>query len=296
MNHLLLRSRLLPISHSVGRPFSRLPLPSSIPPSSLRPLVAFSPLSASPPHLILPAHTRTIPLASTGQSVKLISDGGPLEQGGRECWVLGNGSLVGWGWHSDEFRPWAEQLLKLKGSKLKGEEEQLDFSVDSEVDAPRFERDVLVLPTSASQSTPTSSPSTPSSSSIPESELTQLLIRYAVSEALSHSSQLNVVEGQLDSLLSKDIDVPSFLAKHGRGPYSRKQVIQRLGEFMEVRQAVSLKGLGDLPDFYWEEPLLESESQIRQTRPSNNTQEAHIKRLQLPFCLTRVLQGHLAAA
>ena len=51
--------------------------------------------------------------------------------------------------------------------------------------------------------------------------------------------------------------MPSYLAKHGRGPYARKKVIQRLGELLEVRQKVS-SSLGDVPDLYWEEPLLES--------------------------------------
>lgn len=119
-----------------------------------------------------------------------------------------------------------------------------------------------MLPSTPSPSAPSveASASDPALADAAEPDLTQLLIRYAISEALSHSSQLNIVEAQLDSLVSKDVDVPSYLAKHGRGPYSRKQVIQRLGEFLEVRQKVSLKGLGDVPDLYWEEPLLESAS------------------------------------
>jgi hypothetical protein len=125
--------------------------------------------------------------------------------------------------------------------------------------APRLEGDIVILPSTPSPSAPNVDPtSTPvPSSSPPEPELTQLLIRYAISEALSHSPTLSIVEARLDALVQKDAGVPSYLAKHGHGPYSRKEVIQRLGELLEVRQKVS-RSLGDVPDLYWEEPLLES--------------------------------------
>ena len=34
----------------------------------------------------------------------------------------------------------------------------------------------------------------------------------------------------------------------------------RLGELLVVRQGVNLQGVGDIPELYWDEPVLESES------------------------------------
>ena len=33
----------------------------------------------------------------------------------------------------------------------------------------------------------------------------------------------------------------------------------RLGELLVVRQGVNLQGVGDIPELYWDEPVLESE-------------------------------------
>lgn len=128
----------------IHRSISRLPLPPSISPSSLRPIVAFTPLVPLPPSaLILPANVRSIPL-STGQTARYVQEGGPLEVGGAECWILDGGTVVGWGLEGDELRAWAARLWKQQPAAAKasragsgspdvfplGETEQLDFVVD----------------------------------------------------------------------------------------------------------------------------------------------------------------------
>ena len=125
---------------SLSRSISRLPLPPSIPPSALRPLVAFAPLvPRSTASLVLPASVRSIPL-STGQTAFYVQEGGSLEAGGRECWILNGGTVVGWGLESDELRAWAARLWKQRPANAAGqpssplpagETEQLDFFVDS---------------------------------------------------------------------------------------------------------------------------------------------------------------------
>lgn len=122
-------------------------------------------------------------------------------------------SFVSWGLGRDAAWEWWSGLNKPDGFEIgryaKMEEESLDFFVDPQ-DVTRLQGDTVLLgPTN-------------------ESSLTSsLLSRYTFSEALSRSSQLSVLEGQLALLLSKVQSVPAFLAKEGKGPYKRKEVIQR---------------------------------------------------------------------
>lgn len=130
------------------RSFSRMPLPPSIPASALRPLVAFSPLSPPrPTTLRLPAaDTRSVPLAGTGHTARVVQEGGPLAQGGRECWILANGSVVGWGVEGAELRAWAGRLWQHPSgtAAVAGDEEQLDFLVDGSSCVQRPCRALLV--------------------------------------------------------------------------------------------------------------------------------------------------------
>ncbi|KAL7414414.1 hypothetical protein BDY24DRAFT_386870 [Mrakia frigida] len=159
-----------------------------------------------------------------------------------EIWILENGSFVSWGLERDVAWKWWTNLAKPAGFEVgrypKMEDESLDFFVDPAEPTTRLQGDTVLLASS-------------------QSSTSSLLSRYTFSEALSRSSQLSVLESQLASLLARVQSVPAFLAKEGKGPYKRKEVIQRLGELLVVRQGVNLQGVGDIPELYWDEPVLE---------------------------------------
>lgn len=89
-----------------------------------------------------------------------------------------------------------------------------------------------------------------------------LLARYAFSQALARSSALSVLETKLDSYLSSVSVLPVLLSKTGKPGLGRRELIMKLGELMIFRQGLNLnhENFLDTPDFYWAEPVLESEA------------------------------------
>ncbi|CDZ98344.1 Uncharacterized conserved protein [Phaffia rhodozyma] len=159
-----------------------------------------------------------------------------------EIWILRNGSFVTWGLERDQALNWWRKLSKPAGFEVGPyevvEDESLEFYIDPAEPNTRLQGDIIILSSKHS--------SAPNEST--------LLTRYTFSEAISRSSQLSVIEGQLLNLLNKVQFVPQYLATQGKGPYKRKEVIKLLGELLVVRQAVNLQGVGDTPELFWDAP------------------------------------------
>lgn len=98
---------------------------------------------------------------------------------------------------------------------------------------------------------------------LPASVLSQdtLLARYSFSQALSRSTSLSALEVSLESYLSSVSGLPHSLEKTGKPGLARRELIKKLGELMKFRQGLNLsrENFSDTPDFYWAEPVLESE-------------------------------------
>ena len=88
-----------------------------------------------------------------------------------------------------------------------------------------------------------------------------LLARYAFSQALSRSTSLSALEVSLDNYLSSVSGLPHSLEATGKPGLARRELIKKLGELMKFRQGLNLsrENFSDTPDFYWAEPVLESE-------------------------------------
>lgn len=89
--------------------------------------------------------------------------------------------------------------------------------------------------------------------------------RYAFSQALARSTSLSALETALDSYLSSVSELPDTLSSTGKPGLSRKELIKKLGELLKFRQGLNLnrENFEDIPDFYWAEASLESESCFR---------------------------------
>lgn len=118
--------------------------------------------------------------------------------------------------------------------------------------------DLIILGDSPSPEDPTSLPQLPSEMVLPKETL---LARYAFSQALARSSALSALETKLDSYLSSVSVLPVLLSKTGKPGLGRRELIMKLGELMIFRQGLNLnhENFLDTPDFYWAEPVLESE-------------------------------------
>jgi len=92
-----------------------------------------------------------------------------------------------------------------------------------------------------------------------------LLTRYAYSQALSRSTALSALEVSLDDYLTSMALLPNSLEQTGKPGMGRTQLIKKLGQLMKFRQGLNLnrENFSDVPDFYWGEPELESESSPR---------------------------------
>ena len=83
--------------------------------------------------------------------------------------------------------------------------------------------------------------------------------RYAFSQALARSTALAAFESRLDAFISSVERLPQTLSETGVPGLKRKQIIQKLGQLLKFRQGLNLsrQNFGDMPDFYWAEPVLE---------------------------------------
>lgn len=88
-----------------------------------------------------------------------------------------------------------------------------------------------------------------------------VLARYAYSQALSRSTALSALEVSLEQYLSSMALLPDTLQRTGKPGMSRQQLVMKLGELLKFRQGLNLnrENFADTPDFYWAEPVLESE-------------------------------------
>ena len=88
-----------------------------------------------------------------------------------------------------------------------------------------------------------------------------VLARYAYSQALSRSTALSALEVSLERYLSSMALLPDTLQRTGKPGMSRQQLVMKLGELLKFRQGLNLnrENFADTPDFYWAEPVLESE-------------------------------------
>jgi len=84
--------------------------------------------------------------------------------------------------------------------------------------------------------------------------------RYAFSQALARSTALSAFEAQLDAYISSVERLPQALSETGEPGLGRKVLIRQLGHLLKFRQVLNLgrENFGDTPDFYWQEPALES--------------------------------------
>lgn len=84
--------------------------------------------------------------------------------------------------------------------------------------------------------------------------------RYTFSQALARSTALSAFETQLDAYISSVERLPQALSETGEPGLGRKVLIQQLGRLLKFRQILNLgrENFGDTPDFYWQEPALES--------------------------------------
>ena len=84
--------------------------------------------------------------------------------------------------------------------------------------------------------------------------------RYTFSQALARSTALSAFETQLDAYISSVERLPQALSETGEPGLRRKVLIQQLGHLLKFRQVLNLgrENFGDTPDFYWQEPALES--------------------------------------
>lgn len=85
--------------------------------------------------------------------------------------------------------------------------------------------------------------------------------RYAFSQALARSTALSAFETSLDTYMTSVEKLPHTLSETGEPGLPRKVLIQQLGRLLKFRQGLNLskENFGDTPDFYWQEPALESE-------------------------------------
>eukprot|EP00698_Gefionella_okellyi_P022302 TRINITY_DN7374_c0_g2_i2.p1 TRINITY_DN7374_c0_g2~~TRINITY_DN7374_c0_g2_i2.p1 ORF type:complete len:153 (-),score=33.33 TRINITY_DN7374_c0_g2_i2:14-472(-) len=83
--------------------------------------------------------------------------------------------------------------------------------------------------------------------------------KLAFSYGLARSVKLEVLEANVDAVVSTMRGVPADMARSGRLSLSQRQITRRMGALLELRAQLNLHNqLQDTPDVYWEERRLEA--------------------------------------
>lgn len=80
------------------------------------------------------------------------------------------------------------------------------------------------------------------------------LAKIAFSSGLARSTKLSVLEAMLNKYFESTRSIPSLLSRGSRLPFSRRFILQKTGELLEIRaQLNSYSELTDsLPDLFWD--------------------------------------------
>ena len=90
------------------------------------------------------------------------------------------------------------------------------------------------------------------------SESDAALDKLAFSHGIVNSVKLAVLEEQLEAFLMSIKSIPNLLIAGKRLAFSRKQVLQKLGELLTVRSQLNLhSGLLEVPDMFWNDEVRE---------------------------------------
>ncbi|KAG8936078.1 hypothetical protein FRC02_004703 [Tulasnella sp. 418] len=179
-----------------------------------------------------------------------------------ELWVFGNGSTVCWGGGEHAVRTFVSNVLDkdpfIQIDRLEeAETEELEYVTDP-TEETRLQGDLIIL----GQQSELSHLSIPETLNTLESSLPidTLAARYAFAHALARSTALSALESSLDDYLSSVSRLPAALSANGESGLKRRELIQKLGQLLRLRQKLNLTGesFDETPDFYWTEPALEN--------------------------------------
>ncbi|EJD39109.1 hypothetical protein AURDEDRAFT_107564 [Auricularia subglabra TFB-10046 SS5] len=203
---------------------------------------------------VLPALSRALPPGSRAFEDALWV---PRWRDG-ELFVFGNGSIVSWGLDEDglaAFRREAVHPAVEIDPLSEPETEELEFVTDPN-ESTRLQGDLIILGHQPELAEPEALPQHPDDAALSGDTFAA---RYAFSQALARSTALSALEEALETYLTSVSQLPHTLATTGKPGLSRRQLIVKLGELLKFRQGLNLnrENFGDMPDFYWTEPVLE---------------------------------------
>ena len=84
------------------------------------------------------------------------------------------------------------------------------------------------------------------------------LLKLTISYALSQSSKMDYLEEEVERILKSSLFIPRDLKKRGRFSFSRKKILQQMGEIFLAKSSFHLYAdHADTSEFFWEKPELE---------------------------------------
>jgi uncharacterized Rmd1/YagE family protein len=151
---------------------------------------------------------------------------------------------------------------KLSRDSVETEEFHYQYRAFSQ---PRIYNDVITLRNPASQATPLdtigeqyAADSDHMAGLATRQRHQDSMIKLTLSHAIAQSVKLTLFEGLIDSTIDSTKHIPYIMAKSGKVPMSRGNIIRKIGYLFVMRMNVNLiSPILDTPELFWSEPSLE---------------------------------------
>ena len=182
-----------------------------------------------------------------------------------DIFVFPSGTVVSWavpdevlsGFLSDIVSPAAVQP-----HPATTEEEDLEYMTDPQREGSSIKGDTILLGTKQKTVPSDSESSSPTSifrsdSNMHHDEVRTIdtvLAKIAFSSGLARSTKLAVLETLTSNYFLSTRSIPGLLARGGRLPFTRKFILQKTGELLNIRAQLNLYSelTDSLPDLFWD--------------------------------------------
>lgn len=155
------------------------------------------------------------------------------------------GVVVFWDFSEAEehyFLRWLEPVEQSKLSASNREVEEFHMQYRP-VGQPRIFNDVIILRQLVDDG--------------PDATEQDLMIKLTISHSIAQSVKLTLFEGLIDDTIDSTKHIPSFMARTGKVPLKRRDIIRKIGHLFVMRMNVNLiSPILDTPELFWSEPAL----------------------------------------
>ena len=141
------------------------------------------------------------------------------------------------------------------------EEEDLEYMTDPQREGSSIKGDTILLgtrqktaPPDVELSDPTAAGSDPSMHHDEVRTIDTVLAKMAFSSGLARSTKLAVLETLTSNYFLSTRSIPGLMARGGRLPFTRKFILQKTGELLNIRAQLNLYSelTDSLPDLFWD--------------------------------------------